>query len=101
MKVRSLAQLPSVAEVRNDAPIERIEARELALRAPSTSLESPSGALGLEAPAPPSEHAMDALAAATQRDYGDARLATMFRRASSMLELRDTVRHLRRGVHRA
>lgn len=98
MKVGSLAQLPTIGEVRNDAPIERVEAREVALRVPMPSVSHDGRAIGLPAPARPSEHAMDALAAAARRGHDDPRLARMFARVDAMLTMRDSVRALRRGA---
>lgn len=98
MKIGSLAQLPTIAEVRNDAPIERVEAREVALRVPMPSMATAARAIGLPAPARPSEHAMEALAAAARRGHDDPRLARMFERADAMLKMRDAVSALRRGA---
>ena len=99
-RIESLAQLASIAEVRTDAPptLERIEGRELPLRAPMPHTTVDAKALGLPAPTRPTELAMDALAAAARRRYDDPRLATMFARANAMLEMRDAVRMLRRGA---
>lgn len=97
MRITSLAQLPRIEEVRNDSPIERVEAREVALRVELPTAKIEGRALGLPAPRRPSEHAFDALAAAAARGHADPRLAKTFERAKAMLEMREGVRVLRTG----
>ena len=100
-RIGSLAQLPTVAEVRNDAPVERVEARELTLLVDVPASRPEGRAIGLPAPERPSDNAMEALAAAAGRHHADPRVARMFERVSLMLEMRQTVRAQRRGAGRA